>query len=166
VPDTTREPRPKLAFWIHQGIEYLVGFLVLSQALQASDPAVPVLAAVAVLALAATADGPLAAFKLVPRAVHRVLDVVVAVALAAVAVVARDSLGGFGLVVVAAVAVILGVLVYRTDYRVRARRPPPAEAPGPATGTGPGKVSSEDLGRAAGRAVGKGIRAYKRRGSV
>jgi len=61
------------------------------------------------------------------------------------------------LIVVTIVAgLALGVLVYRTDYRPPRRRgsgvPPPAA-----------RARSEDVGRRAGRAVGRGIRAYKRR---
>ncbi len=168
MTDRSSEPIEKLAFWVHQGVEYLVGFLVISQALQASEPAVPIIAGAAVLLLALTADGPLAAFKAVPRRVHRVLDVVVAVGLVVLAIVARDSLGELGLIVVVAVAAALGVLVYRTDYREPRRRQraaapaapavPAAEAPRRAP-----SINSEDVGRVAGRAVAKGIKAYRRR---
>jgi len=173
VPDRPSEPKEKLAFWIHQGVEYLVGFLVISQALQASEPVVPIVAGAAVLLLALTADGPLAAFKAVPRRAHRVLDVVVAVGLVVLAVVARDSLGDLGLVVVVAVAASLGVLVYRTDYREPRRRgqrataparpAPVASAPAAEAPRRAPSINSEDVGRVAGRAVAKGIKAYRRR---
>ena len=85
------------------------------------------------------------------------LDVVVVVALVVTAVVGRDTLNGLGLSVVVIVAVVLGVLAYRTDYRVPKRRAATAPAaPPPPTGS-----NSERIGRAAGRALGKGIKAYK-----
>lgn len=171
MPSLPSEPKEKLAFWVHQGVEYLVGFLVISQALQASEPLIPIVAGTAVLLLALTADGPLAAFKAVPRRVHRVLDVVVAVGLVVLAVVARDSLGELGLIVVVAVAAALGVLVYRTDYRDPRRRRRAAAPSAPAAPVAPPvgaprrapNINSEDVGRVAGRAVAKGIKAYRRR---
>ena len=183
MPGAPRQPESKLAFWIHQAVEYLVGFLVLSQALQAADPVVPVVAAGVVLALAATADGPLAAFRLVPRGLHRVLDVVAAVALAAVGIVFRDDLGGLGVVVLAGVGVVLAALVYRTDYRGRAQRAarPAATTPRRVGSADPSATTSsgasadartraptsastgEEVGRRAGRLVAQGVRAYRRR---
>jgi len=152
------EERPKIRFWTHQAAEYVIGVLVLSQALQAEQPLVPVVAAVGVMLLAATADGPLAAFAAVPRPVHRVLDIVAAIALVVLAIGFRDGLDSLGIALLVGSGLALGVLVYRTDYRPPPRRRP-STAPPPPTST----TRTEDVGRAAGRALGRSIRAYKRR---
>lgn len=156
-----KPPKPKLAFWVHQAVEYCVGVLLIMQALQLADPAGPLAAGIAVIVLAATADGPLAAFHWVPRPVHRVLDVAVAVLCVVAAVVFRDQLGTFGLVFLVVAALTLVFLVLRTNYRPK---PPRASrAARFAEGAAQGSVKAEDVGRAAGRAVGKGVNAFRRR---
>jgi hypothetical protein len=124
--------RNRLAFWIHQLVEYLVGTFLLMQGVQSSEPLVPALAGVVVLAVATTAHAPLSAFKLVPRPLHRLLDIVL---LAGFAVLAVTGLGGLGtpvrILLGAAAAAMLGLLV-RTDYRTpvkRARGTPPTGSP-------------------------------------
>ena len=149
--------RSKIPFWIHQVVEYGVGLLLAYQAIHSPEPVVPLLAGLAVIALAATADGPAAAWHLVPRRTHRVLDVVVAVGLVVAAIVLGDQAGSAGQFVLVLGALALGVLVIRSDYRPKVRKPKPA--------AGSAGDRAEEIGRAAGRAVGKGVQAYRRRGS-
>jgi hypothetical protein len=154
------EPAPGLAFWIHQLVEYLLGILVISQAVQTDRPLLPVLVGLGIIVLAATADGPVAAFHLVPRPVHRVLDIVAIVAIAVVLVVERDAMGTTGLLFVGLAAVAMVGLVLRTNYRPKQKRAgndaiPPASSPG--------SPKSEAYGRAAGRVVGLGVRSLRNR---
>jgi len=151
VPEANE--RTRLAFWVHQVIEYLVGLLLVLQGLSAARPLGPVLAGVAVLVLAATAHGPVAAAKWVPRRVHRVLDFVLAAGLVVLGLVIPDErIDGFGRFVLVVAGLVLAVLALRTSY---ATRPAPTPQAGPSRG--------EDLGRSAGRAVGKGINELRRR---
>ena len=90
---------------------------------------------VGVILLAATADGPLAAFHVVPRPLHRVLDVVAIVAIAVATIVFRDDLGGVGVVFAAAVVVAMAGLVVRTSYAPKSAKPRRAVPP-PVTGDG------------------------------
>lgn len=143
-----------MPFWVHQGVEYLVGLLLVVSGLQAVRPLGPVLAGTAVLALAATAHGPLGAFKWVPRRVHRLLDLVVAAGLVVLALLLpSDQVDAFGRVLLVIAAMVLVMLVVRTSSTARAKEQ--AEAPG--------RSRADDMGRAAGRAVGKGINELKRR---
>jgi hypothetical protein len=221
--------RNRLAFWIHQLVEYLVGTFLLMQGVQSSEPLVPALAGVLVLAVATTANAPLSAFKVVPRPVHRLLDIGL---LAGFAVLAVTGVGGLGapvrILLGAAAAAMLGLLV-RTEYRTPVKRargtpptgspsaaprapvatPAPAEVPSPDEPVAPGSAAAarvergasadaaddalvlpaapvadepdgrpdevvqprrdppprggEAVGRAAGRLVGKGVNAYRRR---
>jgi hypothetical protein len=171
------DPPAGLAFWIHQAVEYLLGVLVISQAVQTESPTIPVIVGGAIILLAATADGPLAAFHAVPRPVHRVLDVVAVVALVVVAVLWRDELGTAGLIFTLVAAVAMAGLVVRTNYRpprVARRARPATVTADPAAGAATDATDAADAvvpaeprskgevySRAAGRALGKGIRAYR-----
>jgi len=116
------QPAPRLAFWIHQVVEYLLGVLLISQAIQSEHPEVPMVLGAAVILLAATADGPLAAFHVVPRPLHRVFDVVAIVAIAVATIVFRADLGTVGVVFAAAVVVAMAGLVVRTSYAPRRKK--------------------------------------------
>lgn len=150
-------PSTKLPFWIHQALEYLCGLLVVSQAIHASSVALPIIAGGALILLGATADGPLAAFRLVTRGAHRVLDIVAIVLLAGVlAISGRDGDGAeVGLVVVA--IVVLLALLFRTNY---APKPVKTKRPAATAAAGDGGLS-EDVGRKAGRAVAAGVKYVK-----
>jgi hypothetical protein len=148
----------KLPFWIHQALEYLCGLLVVSQAIHASGVVLPIVAGAALILLGATADGPLAAFRLVTRGAHRVLDIVAIVLLAgALALFGRDGdEAEISLVVVA--IVVLVALVFRTNYapkpvKVKSRRRTPSSADDGGL--------SEEVGRKAGRAVAAGVKYVK-----
>lgn len=155
------EPAPGLAFWIHQLVEYLLGILVISQAVQTDRPLFPVLVGLGIIVLAATADGPVAAFHLVPRPLHRVLDIVAIVAIGVLLVVQRDAMGTTGLLFVGLAAVAMIGLLVRTNYTPKAKRATPA--PAADTGKDSGGSKGEAYGRAAGRVVGLGIRGLRNR---
>ena len=151
-------PSTKLPFWIHQALEYLCGLLVVSQAIHASSVALPVVAGAALILLGATADGPLAAFRLVSRGLHRVLDLVAIVLLTgALVLFARDGDGAeISLVVVA--IVVLVALVFRTNY---APKPVKVKTRKPAGVSADDGGLSEEVGRKAGRAVAAGVKYVK-----
>jgi hypothetical protein len=152
---------PKLPFWIHQIVEYGIGALIAYQAIHSPRPVVPLLAGLVVVVLAATADGPAACFHAVPRPIHRVLDIVVAVALVVVAVVFGDDMGGAGQILLVLGAVALLGLTLRSDYRPKEARRRPARMPAEQMGSD----RAESIGRSAGRLVGRGVQEYRRRKS-
>jgi hypothetical protein len=94
----------------------------------------------------------------VPRAVHRILDVVVMIGLVVVAIVFGDDMGGAGQLLLFIGAAGLGVLTWRSDY---GRKAPKRAAAGPATDGGGDRA--EAIGRGAGRLVGRGVQEYRRR---
>ena len=71
---------------VHQAVDYAVGFALASAAVRSGDQAVMAIAAIAVIVSTAVFDGPLAAFRVFGTGAHRVVDVVLALAGAAVAV--------------------------------------------------------------------------------
>jgi len=109
------ERAPKLPFWIHQIVEYGIGVLLVFQAVQSPRPVIPLFAGVAVILLAATADGPAACFHLVSRPLHRVFDYVVAAGFLVVAVAFGGDMGGAGQILLVLGALALGVLTLRME---------------------------------------------------
>jgi hypothetical protein len=143
---TTDPDATKLPFWIHQIAEYGIALVTASAGARTSKPAYPIVAAVVILVLAATADGPFAAFRTTSRKTHRIADLSVAGVLIVVGLVLRSTMGPAASTVVAGVGVLLAALSWRTSYRpkpvkekrvrrARAAKPvaptPAPAAPGP-----------------------------------
>ena len=160
---------PKLTFWIHQLTEYALAIVLASAAIRAPKPWFPLVAAGVLLALAASADGPLAAVNLVSRPRHRVADLVVAALLAVASVALWSTVGAGSAALVVGVAVLLVALSLRTDNspkRVRARRgarPTTVEAGWEPPTSGPtapiiGGERAEEIGRTAGRTAGRVVK--------
>jgi hypothetical protein len=148
----------KFPFWLHQALEYLVGVLIASQAIHAENLILPVIAGGVMVVLAATADGPLGAFRVVPRKLHRVADLVAAAVLAVIAVLARhDGAAVVGLVI--ASAVVLVILVIRTDWRARPTKAQRRAANAAARrAQDPDGGAADRIGRTAGRLAATGVR--------
>jgi hypothetical protein len=146
----------KFPFWLHQALEYLVGILIASQAIHAEHLVLPVLAGGVMVLLAATADGPLGAYRVVPRRLHRVADLGAAGVLALIAVLARND-GATVVGLVAASAVVLVILVIRTDFRPRPTKAQRRAAAAAARGEPDGGTANR-IGRRAGRFAATGVR--------
>jgi hypothetical protein len=180
-------------FWLHQLVEYILGVTLVSQALQSPTPAVPAIAGAAMLVNAAVARGPLSAFRLVGRRVHRTLDLVVMALTAGLAVQPWVGIDPGARIILLGIGAVHAFVWWQSDLSepaARASRSRPA-APAPATAapaasaqpatseptaassspTGttsaaPRSTAADDrsteVGRAAGRAVGAGVRAVRR----
>jgi len=144
-----------MRFWVHQALEYLLAALLMSQALQSPKPVILGTPGIVLLVLAASADGPLRAVGPLSRPVHRVLDIAAVIGLVASAAVFWSALDFVGVILLLGAAVALVVLIVRTDYR-----PKPARV---ARSAGTSSISSEEVGRRAGRLVGNGVRAWRGR---
>ena len=105
-----------LPFWLHQLVEYLLAIVVALAAARSDLPAVVLGAALLLGALAATADAPLAARRLVSRPHHHIADWTVAAVLVVVGVALRNSLGGNGAFWMIVSGVLVAILALRTDY--------------------------------------------------
>lgn len=136
-------------FWMHQVVEYLLGLMLVAQGLQSPTPAVPALAGGVVVLNAAIVEGPLAAFRTIPRRFHRWADVVLIGVLLALAALPALNVDNTSRLLLAAVAVILGVVWWNTSFERRAPSPP-------------GQWAEQAAGRA-GRAVGSAARAVRQR---
>lgn len=150
--------RARRPFWMHQLVEYLIGIVLVSLAIQSPTPAVPAVMGALVLVNSAVAIGPAGAFRLVPRRLHRSLDLVVMVLLVAAAVQPWFDVESTGRLVLGAIAFVLFFVWFHTDFDDREQRRERRAARA--------RPSSEELGRRAGRIVGDGVNAVRRRGDV
>ena len=139
-----------LPFSIHQMAEYLIGLGLIAQVVQGSKSLLPIVFGAAVLLSAALTDGPLAGWKTVSRPAHTVVDIVLATIALLLAVLPWSGADASGSAVLLIAAALLGMLILRTSYA-----PKPVRAPRPR-----GDLA-EDVGRSAGRIVGRGLKAYR-----
>jgi hypothetical protein len=143
-------------FWIHQLAEYLIGLALIAQGMQDPDPVVPALAGVLVMVNVSIARGPLGAFKLVGRKVHKWMDLLVMVAIVVGAVQPSIQVNSSGRLIMLLMLIPLGFLWFYTDWEERGARKDRRLA-GADGGRG------EDVGRKAGRYAGNAYKAIKNR---
>jgi hypothetical protein len=147
---------PKRPFWMHQLVEYVLGAVLVASGLQSPTPAVPAVVGGVVMLHAALTSGPLAAFRVVGRQVHRVVDVgVIALELVA-AVQPWIAVEGGTRVIVGGIAAVHAFVWWQSSY---ATKPPRSAA---RAAVDPDADRSTEIGRTAGRAVGQGVNAVKR----
>ncbi|MGA1075278.1 MAG: hypothetical protein ACO307_09120 [Ilumatobacteraceae bacterium] len=109
-------------FWMHQLVEYVLGAALIAQGMQEPEPVIPSLAGVVVLINAAAVRGPLGAFKVIGRRLHRWLDVVVAGLLVLGAVQPWVAVAVTTRALLLVVLLPLGFLWYYTDWDERSAR--------------------------------------------
>ena len=134
------------SFWIHQLVEYVIGLALIGQGMQDPEPLVPTLAGVLVLVNAAAVRGPLGAFKFIGRRVHRGLDLLVGVVVAAAALQPWVAVDVTGRAIMLVMLLPLGFLWFYTDWEERPGRRERRVAR--ASGRG------DELGRTAGKLAG------------
>ncbi len=152
MASSDRAMRP---FWIHQLAEYVIGIALVAQALQGIEPLVPALAGGLIVLNAAVAVGPLGAFRLVGRRLHRILDLVVIGILVVATFQPWISVDGGSRLVMGLVVVVLGFVWFYTDYAEKAARAERRAAQAGPTG--------EQIGRGAGRLAAGAVKEWKRR---
>jgi len=151
--------RAQRPFWLHQVAEYLIGAVVIAAGVQSPSPAVPAALGGLVLVNAAVVDGPVSAFDSVPRAVHRWIDVGLIIALAVAGVLPALDIDVGTRVLLVLVAGVLSSVWWFTSFEPSDRKRSRAARSG-ATRSGD---RADDIGRAAGRAMGHGVNAWRRR---
>lgn len=159
----TRVQRP---FWLHQIVEYILGFVLISQGLQLREPLTLTAAGIAILVNAAVVSGPLSAFRWTTRGVHKVCDLVLIAVLLLLGLQPLWTMDTTSRSILVAVAVVMLMIWRLTDYRPpvsRSIRPPRTNQP--LRQSRPHVVSRrtdpEQVGRAAGRAAGGVVRRWR-----
>jgi hypothetical protein len=147
--------RARRPFWLHQLVEYIIGLILVATGLQGPEPLVPAVVGGVVLLNAAVAIGPLGAFRLVGRRLHRVGDLVVIafVVVAAVQPWVEVDIGTRAIMI--GIAFVYGFVWFYSDFADKQARRQRRVA---ATGD-----RGEDLGRTAGRLAGNAVTAWRRR---
>jgi hypothetical protein len=139
---------------MHQLVEYVLGGVLIAQGLQSPQPLLPTVAGGLVVVNAAVVKGGgLSAFRLVGRAVHRLLDLVVIGLIVVAAVQPAIEVDPGARVVMVGIAAVLGFVWFQTTFAEKAKR---SRTPITAEGG-----RSDEVGRLAGRAVASGIKAAK-----
>lgn len=146
--------RAQRPFWIHQFIEYVVGFALIAFGFQDTNPTVPAVVGVVVIVNAAVVHGPFGAFRLISRRVHRWVDVVVLALLVLVAVQPWVEMSSLGRLVLIGIVVPLAFSWWYTDWGTRAERKERR--------AGQGSQRSEDIGATAGRKAAEYYKAGKK----
>jgi hypothetical protein len=146
--------RAQRPFWIHQFMEYAIGFALIGFGFQDTDPTVPAIVGVVVLVNAAIVRGPLGAFRFMGRSVHRWVDIAVMGFLAFAALQPWVEVSSLGRLALLALIVPFGFLWWYTDWDER-----PGRAHRRADAA---SVRSEDIGKSAGRKAAEIYKAGKK----
>jgi hypothetical protein len=137
---------------MHQFAEYLLGLAAIGAGAQSPQPLLPCVAGSLLLLNAASTDGPLGAFRLVPRKFHRLGDDLLVAAMLLMAILGGKHIDSTGRVVLVGLAFILGFITWRTDYSTKQKRQP-----------GPGGDRSVAIGKTAGRMSGNLVNTWRGR---
>jgi hypothetical protein len=138
---------------MHQLVEYILGGALVASGLQSPTPLVPSVAGGIVMLNAAITIGPLGAFRVISRRVHRVNDVVV-IAVELLAVVQPwVNLDSATRIIIISIASVHLFVWWQTNFVQRTK----ADRVSPEGGR------STEVGRIAGRLVGNGVNAVRRR---
>lgn len=113
MADDERSRRP---FWAHQLAEYLIAAVLIATAWYSPEPAVQAVLGGLVMINAAFADGKAGAFRVIPRAVHKWVDVVIMLLLVVAAVQRTVDVNTTGRIALPAMALALFVLWFGTDF--------------------------------------------------
>lgn len=139
---------------MHQLVEYIFGAVLVAQGLQSPSPVLPAVAGGVVMVNAAMVRGPLAAFRVMSRSVHRITDLVVFGAIVLASVQPWIAVDAGARLVMLGVTAALAFVWWQTNFAEKAPRG--REAIGAEGGR------STEIGRLAGRAVGDGVNLAKR----
>ena len=167
---------------MHQAAEYVLGIAFVAQGLQSATPMVPSLMGGLVVLNTACAKGPLSAFQIFGRRMHRTLDAVVIIAVIVAAVQPFASIDNATRGIMLFLAFGLAFIWLQSDFteaavkaeQVRAAKAAKAAAkskplapPTKPTSASSGSVSDDSIaasaGRAAARLYGGGVNAYRKR---
>ena len=133
-------------FWVHQLAEYLIGIALVAQGMQDISPVVPTVAGALVMVNTSIARGPLGAFRMVGRGVHRWLDIVVMAVILVGAVQPWVAVEVTGRLIMIVMLVPLGFLWFYTDWAERkdrkVRRAERAGSTGDAVGRSAGRLAA------------------------
>ena len=142
----------------------MLGLALVAVGIQSPTPTVPCVVAMVIILHAAITTGPLSAFRLIGRRLHRVIDVGVIAFEVVAAVQPMFSIEGTTRLIMLMIAGVHAFIWWQTSFAVRVKQP--KVAPQTPTTTTPSSVEpatgrGADIGRQAGRIVGSGVNVVK-----
>lgn len=175
-PDAAAPERAKRPFWMHQIAEYLLGAVLVAQGLQSPTPVVPAIVGGLVIVNVAIVRGPLSAFDVVSRRMHRLLDLVVIGIVVVAAVQPWISLESVTRMLMLVVAAVMAFIWWQSSFAEKPKKPAKGAARAVSSGTSAASAPerattsaaastgdrSTDMGRKAGRAAAAGVLAARR----
>ena len=153
--------RVRRPFWMHQLVEYILGFALIMTSIQQPEPRIPALMGLVILLNAAIVAGPAGAFKLVPRWLHKYLDLGVIALLLLMAVQPWWEVDPTGKLIMAMIAVVMFFIWFHSDFSAPVDRKV-AKARKAEAKAQRAPMDSASVGKTAGRAVGLGVNSLKR----
>jgi hypothetical protein len=160
----------KRPFWMHQLVEYILGGALVASGLQSPQPLVPAVLGGIVMVHAAITRGALAAFRIIDRRLHRVLDPVV-IALQIIGAVQQwISVDNGTRVIIGGIAAVHLVVWLGSSFTEKPKAAKGAKTTATTATTASSSAASApdapkdratDLGRSAGRLVGGGVKAVR-----
>lgn len=145
------ESRYLRPFWLHQAAEYIIGLVLVGQGLQSPAPLFPALAGGLIVLNGAIVEGPLGAFRLVPRRLHRWIDIAVIGVIVVAAALPFLDIDNTSRMLMIVMSAVLGFVWWNTRFQPVAR---PVGVP----------IDRADaMSRFAGKAVGGAVRAVRNR---
>jgi hypothetical protein len=143
----------KRPFWMHQLVEYILGGALVASGLQSPTPVVPSVLGGVIMLHAAITVGPIGAFRVLSRGVHRVVDLVVIAAQIVAGVQPWVSIDAGVRIIIIGIAVAHLFVWWQSNFATRTK--------GPSVSAEGGR--STEVGRIAGRLVGNGVNAVRKR---
>jgi len=153
----------KRPFWAHQLVEYILGGALVATGLQSPLPIVPAVVGGFILLYSAATRGALAAFRLINRRVHRIIDPVLVLLQVAAALQPWVSVDNGTRVIMVAIAAVHLVVWLGSSFAEKEKKTEPGTkgTTGTKGPTGPPVDRSTEFGRSAGRMAAKGVRAVR-----
>lgn len=150
----------KRPFWMHQIVEYILGICLVASGTQSPTPVVPSVLGGVVLLYAASTRSAVAAFRLLPRRLHRVGDptLVGVILIGALQPWIEVDLGTR--FIIGGVAVVYLVVWWQSSYTERVPRS--ARVAQSTDGDASTAGTATEVGRRLGRVVAGGISAARR----
>ena len=142
----------KRPFWMHQVVEYILGGAMVASGLQSPTPIVPSVVGAIVMLHAAVTSGPVGAFRIIDRRVHKYVDIAVMAVEVLAGVQPWIHLESATRILVVGIALVHLFVWFNTNFAERVKRTRISAEGGRST----------EVGRIAGRLVGNGVNAVRR----
>jgi hypothetical protein len=177
----------KRPFWMHQLVEYILGAALVATGLQTPMPLVPAVLGGIIMGHAAITSGALAAFRVIDRRLHRVIDPAIIGLTVVGAVQPWIEVDPGTRLIIAGIAVVHAIVWLSSSFTEKPKKVPKSKQPKqpvaaePATPGEPSAAApaakpasaaaapepapegrSADLGRSAGRMAASGVNAVRR----